>query len=97
MKKIYFLSGLPRSGSTVLAALLQQHPEMHTTATSGLLDMLVGTLKAWADSLSQKLKHPRQSSAGKRNTARSTQAICETKYADIDKPVILDKARGLGV
>jgi hypothetical protein len=26
MKKIYFLSGLPRSGSTVLAALLQQHP-----------------------------------------------------------------------
>jgi hypothetical protein len=68
MKKIYFLSGLPRSGSTVLAALLQQHPEMHTTATSGLLDMLVGTLKAWADSLS-KVKHPRQSSAGKRDTA----------------------------
>jgi sulfotransferase len=54
MKKIYFLSGLPRSGSTVLAALLQQHPEMHTTATSGLLDMLVGTLEAWAGSLSQK-------------------------------------------
>jgi sulfotransferase len=59
MKKIYFLSGLPRSGSTVLAALLQQHPEMHTTATSGLLDMLVGTLKAWADSLSQSAPAPR--------------------------------------
>jgi hypothetical protein len=31
MKKIYFLSGLPRSGSTVLAALLQQHPEIRPT------------------------------------------------------------------
>jgi sulfotransferase len=96
MKKIYFLSGLPRSGSTVLAALLQQHPEMHTTATSGLLDMLVGTLKAWADSLSQK-SSTKDKAAQEKEIQRILKSICETKYADIDKPVILDKARGLGV
>jgi sulfotransferase len=93
MKKIYFLSGLPRSGSTVLAALLQQHPEMHTTATSGLLDMLVGTLHAWADSLSQR-SCTKANEEQDKEIQRVLKAICETKYADIDKPVILDKARG---
>jgi sulfotransferase len=93
MKKIYFLSGLPRSGSTVLAALLQQHSEMHTTATSGLLDMLVGTLEAWAGSLSQK-SSTKDKAAQEKEIQRILKSICETKYADIDKPVILDKARG---
>jgi hypothetical protein len=68
MKKIYFLSGLPRSGSTVLAALLQQHPEMHTTATSGLLDMLVGTFRGVGRLFITKVQYKRQGSAGKRNT-----------------------------
>jgi len=93
MKKIYFLSGLPRSGSTVLAALLQQHPEMHTTATSGLLDMLVGTLKAWADSLSQQ-SSTEDKEAQEKEIQKILKNICHTKYEDIDKPVILDKARG---
>ena len=50
MKNIYFLAGLPRSGSTVLAAILNQHPSVHATSTSGLLDILVGTLTAWNSS-----------------------------------------------
>ena len=54
MKKLYFLSGLPRSGSTVLAGILNQHPDVHASSTSGLLDMLVGTLRAWSSSLSVK-------------------------------------------
>ncbi len=54
MKNIYFLSGLPRSGSTVLAAILSQNPNIHATSTSNLLDTLVGTLKAWSDSLTTK-------------------------------------------
>jgi sulfotransferase len=52
MKQFYFLSGLPRSGSTVLAAILNQHPDMHTSSTSGLLDMMFGTFQAWKQSLS---------------------------------------------
>ena len=68
MKKIYFLSGLPRSGSTVLAALLQQHPEMHTTATSGLLDMLVGTLKAWGGLYQPTVQYTGQHGTRERDT-----------------------------
>lgn len=36
-KKYYFISGLPRSGSTLLANILAQNPRFHATATSGIL------------------------------------------------------------
>ena len=42
MKRYYFLSGLPRSGSTLLASLLNQHPDIHASGTSALLDLLFG-------------------------------------------------------
>ena len=92
MKKVYFLSGLPRSGSTVLAAILSQHPDLHASSTSGLLDMLVGTLTAWADSMNTKAQKDQQ--AAEEEIQRVLKNICNTKYDEIDKPVILDKARG---
>jgi sulfotransferase len=92
MKQIYFLSGLPRSGSTVLAGILNQHPDVHASATSGLLDMLVGTLRAWADSMSTHATIDKE--ASEQEIRRILQNICETKYENIDKPIILDKARG---
>jgi len=93
MKNIYFLSGLPRSGSTVLAAILNQHPSVHATSTSGLLDVLIGTLNAWNDSLNIKASQP-DKEANNLEIQRILRVICEEKYATIDKPIILDKARG---
>ena len=40
MKSLYFLSGLPRSGSTLLGSILSQHPEIQSTPTSPLADLL---------------------------------------------------------
>lgn len=37
---IYFLSGLPRSGSTLLGSLLNQNPDVYVSPTSPLLDLL---------------------------------------------------------
>ena len=92
MKKIYFLAGLPRSGSTVLAALLQQHPELHATSTSGLLDMLIGTLDAWANSLGQK-SQVQDDKEKDREIQKILQSICLAKYENLDKRVVLDKHR----
>ena len=91
-KQIYFLSGLPRSGSTVLAAILNQHPDLHTSATSGLLDMMVGTLRAWADSMSQQSAVDKE--ASELEIQKILKTIAECKYDYTDKSVILDKARG---
>ena len=46
-KRVYFLSGLPRSGSTLLANILAQHPEIYVTPTSGIVDMLVNVRNHW--------------------------------------------------
>jgi len=93
MKNIYFLSGLPRSGSTVLAGILNQHPDIHASSTSGLLDMLIGTLRAWVDSLSVKASTVDKEEQEK-EIQRILRTICEEKYVHVDKPIILDKARG---
>lgn len=47
MKKFYFLSGLPRSGSTVLSAILAQHPEVYVSVTSPLSDLLFSVEQRW--------------------------------------------------
>jgi hypothetical protein len=92
VKKIYFLSGLPRSGSTVLAAILSQNPNIHATSTSNLLDTLVGTLRAWSDSLTTRAQTDQKKEEEKIQNVLNN--ICKTQYDDIDKPIILDKARG---
>ena len=50
MKSLHFLSGLPRSGSTVLAALLNQHPQIKATSTSGLIGIMGAVCAAWEGS-----------------------------------------------
>jgi len=42
MKEIYFINGMPRSGSTLLCNILAQNPEFHVTPTSGLSELVRG-------------------------------------------------------
>lgn len=41
----HFISGLPRSGSTLLAALLRQNPAFHAHMTSGLGSLVSGAMQ----------------------------------------------------
>jgi sulfotransferase len=84
----YFVSGLPRSGSTLLCNILAQNPKFHTTHTSGCLDILFGTRNAW-DKLIEHQAHP-----DKNALLRVQKAIIEAYYADVEKPVVIDKSRG---
>jgi len=40
MRDIHFISGLPRSGSTLLSALLRQNPRMHAAMTSPVASLV---------------------------------------------------------
>ncbi len=86
-KKINFISGLPRSGSTLLANILAQNPRFHTTATSGIADIIFGVRNQW-DKLVEFQAHPDE--AAKRRVLRG---ILYSYYENIDKPVIFDKSR----
>jgi len=40
MRKVSFISGLPRSGSTMLGALLNQNPQIHAGMSSPVFSLL---------------------------------------------------------
>jgi sulfotransferase len=46
-KKIYFVSSLPRSGSTLFMNILGQNPNHYVTPTSGLIEIFSNVLKTW--------------------------------------------------
>lgn len=45
MAKFHFISGLPRSGSTLLSAIIQQNPRCYAGMTSPLLGLISGALE----------------------------------------------------
>jgi hypothetical protein len=86
-KTFHFLAGLPRSGSTVLAALLNQHPDVHASPTSGLGEVMFNTFKAWQGSSAE------QAAPDVDQIKTVLRSIMDAKYAKVDKPVVIDKAR----
>lgn len=87
-KTIHFISGMPRSGSTLLANILAQNPRFHTTSTSGILDVIVSIRNGW-DKLEEFRASPND--AAKVNVMRG---ILHSYYTGVDRPVIFDKSRG---
>ncbi|MEH1976304.1 MAG: sulfotransferase [Nostoc sp.] len=47
--KIHFISGLPRSGSTLLGALLRQNPRFHASMTSPVGSLVSRMLEAMSE------------------------------------------------
>jgi sulfotransferase len=87
-KTYYFVSGLPRSGSTLLMNILAQNPNFHVTGTNGIMDVMFGVRNQW-DQLVEFQAHPDE--AGKLRVLRG---ILESFYADVEQPVVFDKCRG---
>jgi len=84
---MYFLSGLPRSGSTLLTSLLNQRPDIYASPTSNLCDTMGAAVMAWEQNPTT------QASGGKeKDLIRILQGIQESRY-DTDKQVF-DKSRG---
>lgn len=85
MKKYYFISGLPRSGSTLLSAILKQNPKFHTGISDHLLayfrgQMEVGNSMPNNEFDEEKLKVILKSTV-------------DSYYYNVDKPVIFNTNR----
>ncbi len=87
-KKFYLISGLPRSGSTLLCNILNQNPRFRATPTSGVLQMLLAIRNNWNSiaAFSAVRNEPAK--------LRVLRAMLVAFYEDVDKPVIFDKNRG---
>ena len=87
MAEFRFLAGLPRSGSTVLATLLSQHPQLHTSPTSILRDLLHSVQRYH---LGESPYFPRDSD----QCSNIQRGLLRGFYEHIDKPYVLEKDRG---
>lgn len=86
-KKYYFMAGLPRSGSTMLSAILNQNPKFY----SGPSSPVVPTMLAIEQSLNQDelfLAYPKMEFGQK-----LISSVLDQYYSDTDKPIIFEKNR----
>jgi hypothetical protein len=88
-KTLHFLSGIPRSGSTVLAAILNQNPQTHVSTTSGLVHALDGLANTWHSAGLLNENDPKRT-----KLAQTMRGAIDAFYEDTTAPVIIDKSRG---
>ena len=86
-KNFIMLSGIPRSGSSVLSSMLNQHPSIYATTTSPVADLLSIVNEQWPI-ISQAIVD-RDSS----QQSNIINGIINGAYQHIAQPVIVDKNR----
>lgn len=87
MKTYYFMSGLPRAGSTLLSAILNQNPRFYSGPSSPVVPAMIG-LETTLSNEELYLAYPKREQA-----AKMIGSLLENYYSDVDKPVIFDKNR----
>lgn len=86
-KKFHFIAGLPRSGSTLTAALLRQNPRFHAGMSSpvaGLFEGIISQVSAGTE-LSTQVNYDQR--------ARLLRGLFDSYYEDREEPVIFDTNR----
>ena len=83
------MSGLPRSGSTLLTALLNQNPNIHASTNSPLLDTIHYTEEYLLKNSEQYKANPKPECAHK-----VLSAIPYNYYFNTPENIIVDKSRG---
>lgn len=87
MKQFVMLSGLPRSGSSVLTSMLNQHPEIYASTTSPVIDLIEVMNNNWHN-ISAAITNP-----DPQQYPNMIKGVCYGAYEHIDRNVIIDKNR----
>ncbi|WP_430458217.1 sulfotransferase family protein [Rheinheimera sp.] len=86
-QKYHFISGLPRSGSTLLSGILKQNPKFHASISSPVAALMNGALEQMgANSESYTFFNEQKRKA-------ISKALFQAYYSDISNPVIFDTNR----
>jgi sulfotransferase len=81
------MSGLPRSGSTLISSILNQNPNIHASANSPMCGMMFN--------LERSILASEQYSAYPKPKVMSAtiSGVLENYYSDTNKPIVIDKSR----
>lgn len=91
MKKLHLLAGLPRSGTTVLAALLNQNPKIYTPTTSSFVELLWRNYSLWDDPIEKSSLEISHMKSLKKEYLKDVGNNWFSKLTD--KEVVIDKRR----
>lgn len=83
----HFITGLPRSGSTLLTSILNQNPRFHSSISDPLASLVRGVIEYSQDSPGMKSEVPVQ------RRKNMVKALFEGYYQDIDNPVCFNTNR----
>jgi sulfotransferase len=86
MKTYYFDCGLPRSGSTLLTALLNQNPQIHAGTLSPVFEVMYYTNDRLRGEQAQAFPKPQI-------FKKMVGDVIDTYYSDVEEPVVIDKCR----
>jgi sulfotransferase len=87
MKEFFFISGLPRSGSTLLSAILRQNPEFYADISSPVQGLVASTINVITGSESNHLiDEDRRKSI--------LRAMFNAYYDAVEPPTVFDTSRG---
>jgi sulfotransferase len=89
-KTYFFMAGLPRSGSTLLSAILNQNPDIYVTPSADTSFLMLSLYKTSQTSESY---HAGFAPEGYKNIMAK---LPNAFYEHIDKPYIIDKNRNWG-
>jgi sulfotransferase len=87
----HFLAGLPRSGNTLLSALLNQHPSIYSSPLSPVPFLLYNNHQEVINSEMYARNEENQI-----RCKRVIENIIKTFYQDVQKPIIIDRDKAWG-
>lgn len=92
-KKFHAIGGLPRSGSTLLANLLNQNPRFYASDTSFMAVVVEQTVQAILKSSEVKSEMHKDGDGTRTRIEELVRGMMQGWYSTVDRPVVFDKDR----
>lgn len=91
MNKLHLLAGLPRTGTTVLSAILNQNPEIYVSTTSAFVEVLWRNYSIWQE---EKERASLDTAAIRLMKKKYLRNVGNMWFENLtDKPIVIDKRR----
>ena len=87
MKTLYFISGRPRAGSTMLSYILRQNPQIHTEPVSSLAPVVSSVHASWSNIEANRVYPNETAKLG------VLSGILDGYFKHIDRPIVFDHDR----
>jgi sulfotransferase len=87
MKELFFISGLPRSGSTLLSAILRQNPDFYADISSPVQGLVASTINVITGSESNHL-------IDESRRKHILRALVQSYYDSVKPQTVFDTSRG---